>query len=156
LKAALIKCGLHVADADRKSAAGRKTWDEVLIFKALFSMALYNLPDDQEEYQLRDRLSFVRFLGLSLEDEIPDAKTLWLYREALAKAGAVEELFERFDRFLKDKRVSGHGRPDHRCDDRVGELWLNLGDGVDQAADLISCAASIPSLNITPSMTFGN
>jgi len=103
LKAALIKGGLRAADADRKSAAGRKPWDEVLVFKALVLQALYNLSDDQAEYQLRDRLSFMRFLGLGLEDAVPDAKTLWLYREALAKAGAVEELFDQFDRFLKDK-----------------------------------------------------
>ena len=43
------------------------------------------------------------FLGLGLEDAVPDAKTLWLYRKALAKAGAVEELFNLFDGFLKDK-----------------------------------------------------
>ena len=39
----------------------------------------------------------MRFLGLELEDAVPGAKTLWLYREALAKAGAVEELFDLFD-----------------------------------------------------------
>src|SRR5258708_14513939 len=44
----------------------------------------------------------MRFLGLELEDAVPDAKTLWLYREALAKAGAVEELFDLFDGFLKN------------------------------------------------------
>jgi len=69
--------------------------------------ALYNLSDDQAEYQLRDRFSFMRFfmrfLGLELEDAVPDAKTLWLYREALANAGAVEELFDLFDGFLKNK-----------------------------------------------------
>src|SRR2546423_6166616 len=71
-----------------------------MIFKALVLQALYNLSDDQVEYQLRDRLSFMRFLGLELEDTVPDAKTLWLYGEALGKAGAVEELF---DGLLKDK-----------------------------------------------------
>src|SRR5216110_2101599 len=45
----------------------------------------------------------MRFLGLGLEDAVPDAKTLWLYREALGKAGAVEELFDLFDGLLKDK-----------------------------------------------------
>jgi len=74
-----------------------------VIFKALVLQALYNLSDDQAEYQLRDRLSFMRFLGLGIEDAVPDAKTLWLYREALAKAGAVEELFDLFDAYLKDK-----------------------------------------------------
>ncbi len=102
LKTALIKGGLRKDDAERKSLAGRKPWDEVVIFKALVLQALYNLSDDQAEYQLRDRYSFGRFLGLGLEDAVPDAKTLWLYREALAKAGAVEELFDLFDGFLKD------------------------------------------------------
>ncbi len=103
LKTALIKGGLRRSEEERKSAAGRKPWDEVLIFKALVLQALYNLSDDQMEYQLRDRLSFMRFVGLGLEDAVPDAKTLWLYREALAKAGAVEQLFDLFDGYLKAK-----------------------------------------------------
>ena len=103
LRSALVAGGLRASAEARKSAAGRKPWDEVLIFKALMLQALYNLSGDQAEYQLRDRLSFMRFLGLGLEDAVPDAKTLWLYREALAKAGAVEELFAMFDAFLKDK-----------------------------------------------------
>ena len=101
LKTALVKGGLRRAEDQRKSAAGRKPWDEVLIFKALVLQALYNLSDDAMEYQLRDRLSFMRFVGLGLEDAVPDAKTLWLYREALAKAGAVEGLFNLFDGHLK-------------------------------------------------------
>ena len=101
LQAALVAGGLRTADGMRKSAAGRKPWDEVLIFKVLVLQALYNLSDDQMEYQLRDRLSFMRFVGLGLEDTVPDAKTLWLYRETLAKAGAVEGLFNLFDRYLK-------------------------------------------------------
>ena len=88
LNAALIKGELRRSEAERKSSAGRKPWDEVVIFKALVLQALYNLSDDQAEYQLRDRFSFMRFLGLELEDAVPDAKTLWLYREALAKARA--------------------------------------------------------------------
>ena len=103
LKASLITGGLRASDVARKSSAGRKPWDEVVIFKALVLQVLYNLSDDQAEYQLRDRLSFMRFLGLGLEDAVPDAKTLWLYREALAKACAAEELFDLFDGFLKDK-----------------------------------------------------
>ena len=103
LKTALIKGGLRRSDDDRKSGAGRKPWDEVLIFKVMVLQALYNLSDDQMEYQLRDRLSFMRFVGLGLEDTVPDAKTLWLYREALAKAGAVEGLFNLFDGHLKAK-----------------------------------------------------
>jgi IS5 family transposase len=75
----------------------------VLIFKALVVQALYNLSDEQAEYQLRDRLSSLRFLGLGLEDAVPDAATLWLYREALAGASAVEELFAAFDGYLRER-----------------------------------------------------
>ena len=86
--------------AARKSRAGRKPMDAVLMFKTLVLSALYNLSDDQIEYQVRDRLSFMQFLGLGLEDRVPDAKTVWLYREALAQAGKVEELFSQFDGYL--------------------------------------------------------
>src|SRR5205823_13230152 len=54
----------------------------------------------QVEYQVRDRLSFTRFLRLGIEDRIPDGTTLWLFREKLAKAGLIERLFDRFDQHL--------------------------------------------------------
>ena len=85
---------------DRKSHAGRKPWDEIIMFKALVLSALYNLSDDQIEFQVRDRLSFMRFLGLGLEDRVPDAKTVWAYREELVKAKKFEELFALFDGHL--------------------------------------------------------
>ena len=96
-------------DEDRKSRAGRKPMDVVLMFKALVLSALYNLSDDQIEYQVRDRLSFMRFLGLGLGDRVPDAKTVWLYREALAKAGMVDELFAQFDGYLARRGYIARG-----------------------------------------------
>ena len=89
-------------DEERKSNAGRKPWDEVLMFKVLALQQLYNLSDDQIEYQIRDRLSFMRFLDLGVEDRVPDAKTVWLYREKLAQAGMVKTLFDKFDAYLRD------------------------------------------------------
>ena len=86
---------------ERKSKAGRKPWDAVVIFKAIVLCELYNLSDEQFEYQLRDRLSFMRFLGLGLEDRVPDATTVWLYREQLVQAEVVDELFAAFDAHLK-------------------------------------------------------
>ena len=56
------------SDKARKSRAGRKPWDAVVMFKTIILSALYNLSDDQVEHQIRDRLSFMRFLGLGLED----------------------------------------------------------------------------------------
>lgn len=87
-------------EAERKTLAGRKPMDMVVMFKTLVLGALYNLSDDQIEYQVRDRLSFMRFLSLGLEDRVPDAKTVWLCREGLAQAGMVEALFRQFVGYL--------------------------------------------------------
>ena len=91
------------SDKARKSRAGRKPWDAVVMFKTIILSALYDLSDDRVEHQIRDRLSFMRFLGLGLEDRVPDAKTVWLYREQLTQAGVIEALFETFDGHLKDQ-----------------------------------------------------
>lgn len=82
------------------SKGGRPPYDLVLMFKVLVLQALYNLSDDQAEFMIQDRLSFMRFLGLGLSDRVPDAKTIWLFREHLAEARAVEKLFARFDKHL--------------------------------------------------------
>lgn len=87
-------------DRERKSLAGRKPYDEVLMFKVLVLQRLFNLSDHQIEFQIRDRLSFMRFLGLHVEKQVPDEKTVWLFREELTRQGLVEELFSRFERFL--------------------------------------------------------
>jgi IS5 family transposase len=72
------------------------------MFKVLMLQMLYTLSDDQTEYQIRDRLSFMRFLGLALEERVPDAKTIWLVREQPTKTGAVQRPFEGFDAALCD------------------------------------------------------
>ncbi len=92
-----------IREKERKSAAGRKPFDMVMMFKVLVLQSLYNLSDDAMEYQIRDRLSFMRFLGLTLGDRVPDAKTIWLFREELGKAGLVKRLFKRFDRYLREQ-----------------------------------------------------
>jgi IS5 family transposase len=88
--------------ADR-SRGGRPPYDAVLMFRVLVLQALYTLSDEQAEYQLRDRLSFMRFAGLALHDAVPDAKTIWLYREQLTRAGALATLFARFDAMLAER-----------------------------------------------------
>lgn len=95
--------------SQRKSNAGCKPWDAIVMFKAIILCALYNLSDDQVEYQMRDRLSFVRFLGLTLADKVPDAKTVWLYREQLSQAGVIEALFNDFDGYLNTQGFRAMG-----------------------------------------------
>jgi transposase, IS5 family len=86
---------------ERKSNAGRKPYDTILKFKIVVLQSLHNLSDEQTEYLIRDRLSFMRFLDLELEDPVPDATTIWLFREALAEAGLIDKLFERFGQHLE-------------------------------------------------------
>jgi len=71
--------------------------------------ALYNLSDEQTEYQILDRLSFMRFLGLELHDDVPDARTIWVFREQLIAAKAVEKLFEQFDAMLEAAGFTASG-----------------------------------------------
>jgi len=92
-----------VQDKERKSNAGRKPFDVILMFKVLVLQSLYNLSDEKIEFQIRDRLSFMRFLGLSLGDAVPDEKTIWLFREQLTEAGVIKRLFKEFDQFLEEK-----------------------------------------------------
>ena len=73
-----------------RTKGGRPPYDVVLIFKVLVLQSLYTLSDEKTEYQLKDRLSFMRFVGLALHDPVPDAKTIWLYREQLARVGAAK------------------------------------------------------------------
>jgi IS5 family transposase len=96
-----------VFEREEKSATGRRPYDTVLMFKILILQRLYNLSDEQTEFQITDRLSFTRFLGLKLGSKIPDFSTVWRFREALTKAGAVKGLFDRFTRHLEAKGVIG-------------------------------------------------
>ena len=83
------------------SKGGRPAFDHVLMFKVLLLQTMHTLSDERCEYLIRDRLSFMRFLGLGLADPVPDANTIWNFREALKRAGAVEALFQRFDASLR-------------------------------------------------------
>ena len=73
---------------------GRPPFDVVLMFKVLVLQHFYNLSDEQTEFQIRDRYSFCRFLGLAPHDRVPDAKTIWLYRERIKQADLMESLFD--------------------------------------------------------------
>ncbi len=91
------------------SKGGRPPFDPVLMFKILVIQAQNNLSDDRAEFLINDRLSFMRFLGLGLGDKVPDAKTIWAFRERLTKAGAIEALFARFDRAIRGEQANAMG-----------------------------------------------
>ena len=81
-------------DKARKNNAGRKPIDGIVIFKILVLQPLYNISDEQLEYQVNDPLSFMRFLGLGLAEPVPDATTVWFFRQQLKQQGLIEEVFE--------------------------------------------------------------
>jgi IS5 family transposase len=89
-----------IREKDRKSNAGAKPYDAVMMFKILIIQSLYNLSDEAVEYQILDRMSFMRFLGLQLGDPVPDAKTIWLFREQLTQAGCIATLFKQFEAYM--------------------------------------------------------
>ena len=85
--------------------AGRPSYDVILMFKILVLQRLYNLSDDQMEFQINDRMSFMRFLGLGLECRVPDAKTIWLFRDKLTKANVIKLLFDQFTAQLEAANI---------------------------------------------------
>lgn len=91
----------QVHQKERKSNAGRKPLDVILMFKLLLLQKFYNISDEELEYQVNDRLSFMKFLGLGIEDTIPDATTVWSFREQLMKHGLIRKLFDKFDNYLR-------------------------------------------------------
>ena len=83
-----------------RSKGGRPPFDKLLLFKGLLVQSLYNLSDDQLEYQITDRASFKRFLGLKRSDKVPDSKTFWLFREQLIEKDVIMGLFKTFNETL--------------------------------------------------------
>ncbi|GBU20944.1 transposase [Fibrobacteres bacterium R8-0-B4] len=90
---------------ERKGVQGRPPYPYMLMFKILVLQRLYNISDDQTEYQIKDRISFMRFLGLSINDRVPDAKTIWLFRENIVKADVHKKLFDLFERYLESRHL---------------------------------------------------
>ncbi len=84
-----------------KAAGGRPPFDYILMFKILILQRYYHLSDDQAEFQINDRMSFMRFLNLTIADDIPDSKTIWNYREQLIEYKLIESLFEIFIKELE-------------------------------------------------------
>jgi IS5 family transposase len=82
------------------SKGGRPPFSKLMLFKALIIQSLYNLSDDQLEYQIIDRTSFKRFLGLKKSDKVPDSKTFWFFREQLIEKDVIMDLFKTFNEAL--------------------------------------------------------
>jgi len=85
---------------EAKGKGGRPPYDYVLMFKILILQRYYNLSDDQAEYQINDRISFMRFLDLTISDDVPDSKTIWSFTERLTDIDLIPALFDLFGKEL--------------------------------------------------------
>jgi IS5 family transposase len=88
----------------KATGKGEAGWPSLVLFKVQLLQRWYGLSDEAMEEALFDRLSFLRFCGLSLDDDVPDHTTIWRFRERLTKAGLMEPLFAELQRQLE-----GHG-----------------------------------------------
>ena len=92
---------------EQKAPGGAPHYDYVFMFKILVYQRFYNLSDERTEFVINDSLSAQRFLGITLSDQVPDARKIWEFRERLTNAGVFEKLFELFDRNLAKAGVVG-------------------------------------------------
>jgi IS5 family transposase len=90
---------------EAQGPGGRPPYDYVMMFKILILQKLYNMADDKTEFQINDRLSFKRFLNLQMYDTVPDAKTIWNFREELKTTKILEKIFEMFNAQLEKEKI---------------------------------------------------
>lgn len=96
---------------EAKAPGGRPRYDMLMMFKVLVLQRLYNLSDAQTEYQIRDRLSFMRFIGVDMHEAIPDEKTIWRFREELRKAKILPQVWQAFEKQLRRLKIqAGTGK----------------------------------------------
>jgi transposase, IS5 family len=94
-------------EKQERGIGGRPPFDYVMMFKIMVLQRYYNLSDGQMQFQILDRLSFMRFLGLTLSDSVPDEKTIWLFRENLIEHQLVDKLFAKFLSSLEKANLVG-------------------------------------------------
>lgn len=99
----------RVREVKNVKLGGRPPYDVVMMFKILILQGLYNLSDEDMEYQIVDRLSFQKFLGIEPGKSVPDSNTIWNSREKLKNKRLFDPLFARFERFLCQSGMEAKG-----------------------------------------------
>lgn len=99
--AALAAAVDHSLPRPPRCFGGRPPFPTELMVRLLVIQQLFNLSDGQLEYQVLDRTSFQRFLGLRDGGKVPDRNTVWTFRERLVTAGLGATVFEEVNRQLQ-------------------------------------------------------
>ena len=94
----------RAAPRPSRERGGRPPFPTEMMVRVLLIQQMFNLSDEQMEFQLLDRLSFQRFVGLRASSQIPDRTTVWTFKERLMKAGASESIFD-----AVNQQLSKHG-----------------------------------------------
>jgi transposase len=90
---------------EAKGPGGRPPYDYIMMFKILILQEYFGLSDEQMEFQITDRFSFMRFLGLRTCDKVPDCNTIWAFREQLKEGDIVKQLFDKFTTLLAQNNL---------------------------------------------------
>ena len=88
----------------KQGKGGRPAYDPIMMLKILFLQVLYNLSDEQMEFQLLDRRSFQEFIGVCEYDLIPDARTIWVFKERLREEKLDKILFDKINYYIKKNK----------------------------------------------------
>jgi IS5 family transposase len=88
-----------------RSDLGAPGYPVGVLLRALLLQQWYGLSDPELEEALADRLSFRSFVGLALDEAVPDHSTLWRFRDALGRAGLAEQVFGEVNRQLAAKSM---------------------------------------------------
>lgn len=90
----------RIPKAEAKGPGGRPAYHPMFMFKVLVLQSLYGLADEQTQFQILDRRSFHRFLGITDADNVPDQNTIREFREKLTNAALFDDLFSAFNSHL--------------------------------------------------------
>ena len=99
---------LEILDYGQHEKGGRPPWEAVLMLKVLIIQRYYDLSEEETEFQILDRFSFQRFLGLSVGDAVPDKNTILDFKQRLGPEG-MKALFELFGTLLAEQGLVGKG-----------------------------------------------
>ena len=100
-----VRAIIEEAYTKGKTGVGRPCYDSIVLFKIELLRTWYGLSDEEVEEQVNDRLSFTRFVGISMDSVSPDSTTICRFRNMLSAANVYERLLDEINRQLEERGV---------------------------------------------------